>query len=165
MPHPSYSSLMPLHTALVVLAHVVLLAVGAWLLAIDARTHRLPDRIVLPTLAGTLLLVGIEVLALQDATRLGRAAAGMLALGGFFILLRLLSRGGMGGGDVKLAALLGVVLGWHGWTAVAVGVAAAFVLASLYALVLMALRRADGKTRIAFGPWMIVGAVLAIAVS
>ena len=163
MPHPPYASPMTLHSVLVIAAHLVLLVVGVGLLIIDARTHRLPDRIVLPSLAATLLLVVVEALAVQAAARLLQAAAGMVVLCGFFIVLRLASRGGMGGGDVKLAALLGVVLGWHGWTAVVLGLAAAFLLASLYALALMALRRAGPKTRIAFGPWMILGAVLAIA--
>ncbi len=156
---------MTLHAALVLTAHLVLLGVGMWLFVIDARTHRLPNRIVLPALAGTLLLVIVEALLLQDAARLIRSGLGMLLLGGFFLLLRLGSRGGIGGGDVKLAALIGVVLGWHGWTALAFGAAFAFVLAALYALVLMMLGRAGRKTRIAFGPWMILGAVLAIAVT
>ena len=43
--------------------------------------------------------------------------------------------------------------------------AAAFVLAALYALVLIALRRADGSTRIAFGPWMVAGAIIGVAVA
>ena len=156
---------MSLHSILVIGAHLALLVVGGWLFVVDARTHRLPNRIVLPALAATLLLIAVEALLLQDATRLLRSLAGALLLGGFFLLLRLISRGGMGGGDVKLAALLGAVLGWHGWTAIALGAASAFLLASLYALLLMGLRRATGKTRIAFGPWMIVGAVLAIAVT
>ncbi|MBT2476341.1 prepilin peptidase, partial [Microbacterium sp. ISL-103] len=87
---------------------------------------------------------------------------GLLILGGFYALLRQISRDGMGGGDVKLAAVIGLILGWHSWQALAVGAASAFVLAALYAMVLMALRRADGSTRIAFGPWMIVGALLGI---
>lgn len=156
---------MTLHSALVIAVHLMLLAVGVWLFLIDARTHRLPNRVVLPALGGTLLLVALEALILHDATRLFRSLLGVVILGGFFLALRLLSRGGMGGGDVKLAAVLGAVLGWHGWTALAVGAASAFLLASLYALVLMALGRATGKTRIAFGPWMILGAVLAIAAS
>ena len=70
----------------------------------------------------------------------------------------------MGGGDVKLAAVIGLVLGWHGWQALAVGAASAFVLGALHALALMASRRADGSTRIAFGPWMITGALIGIIV-
>ncbi|MFK0400725.1 prepilin peptidase [Microbacterium sp. NPDC090225] len=148
--------------ALVGLAHLALLGIGGWLLVIDARTHRLPDRIVLPTLAGLLLLALVDALATGDRAPSIRALLGMIVLGGFYALLRLLSRSGMGGGDVKLAAVIGLVLAWHGWTALAVGAASAFVLGALYALGLMALRRADRTTRIAFGPWMIVGAVLGV---
>ncbi|UPL12984.1 prepilin peptidase [Microbacterium galbinum] len=148
--------------ALVGLVHLMLLGIGGWLLVIDARTHRLPDRIVLPTLAGLLLLALVDALATGDRAPSIRALLGMIVLGGFYALLRLLSRSGMGGGDVKLAAVIGLVLAWHGWTALAVGAASAFVLGALYALGLMALRRADRTTRIAFGPWMIVGAVLGV---
>lgn len=154
---------MDLHEAAVVLVHLALLGVGGWLLVIDVRTHRLPNRIVLPTLAALLALVIIEALLTGQVRSLIGAALGMLILGGFYAALRLVSREGMGGGDVKLAAVIGIVLGWHGWQALAVGAASAFVLGALYALVLMALRRADRSTRIAFGPWMIVGAVLGIA--
>lgn len=148
---------------ILVLAHIALLGVGAWLVVIDARTHRLPNRIVLPTLAGVVLLVVIDALLTGRMAQLIGAATGLLILGGFYAILRILSRAGMGGGDVKLAAVIGAVLGWHGWEALAIGAASAFVLGALYALALMALRRADGSTRIAFGPWMIAGAVIGIA--
>ncbi|MFT4259027.1 prepilin peptidase [Microbacterium sp.] len=151
-------------TVIVVLVHAVLLAVGIWLLAIDVRTHRLPDRIVLPTLGGVLLAVVADAVATGDGAALIRSLCGLLILGGFYALLRLASRSGMGGGDVKLAAVIGLVLGWHGWTALAVGAASAFVLAAVYALGLIALRRANGSTRIAFGPWMIIGTVIGIAI-
>jgi leader peptidase (prepilin peptidase)/N-methyltransferase len=92
------------------------------------------------------------------------ALAGMLILGGFYVVLRAMSRDGIGGGDVKLAALIGLVLGWHGWQVLIIGAASAFVLGALYALALMAVKRANRSTRIAFGPWMIIGAVLGIAI-
>ncbi|MGM1016640.1 MAG: prepilin peptidase [Actinomycetota bacterium] len=150
------------HDLIILLVHLALLAVGGVLTVIDARTHRLPNRIVLPTLAALGALVAIEALLLGDATRLGRALGGMLALAVFYAALRMISSSGMGGGDVKLAAVIGLVLGWHGWQEVAVGAASAFVLGALYALVLMAMRRADRSTRIAFGPWMILGAAGAV---
>ncbi len=153
---------MDLRTLLVVLVHLALLGVGGWLLVIDVRTHRLPNRVVLPALAALIPLAIVDATVTGDARPLIGAALGLLVLGGFYALLRVISRAGMGGGDVKLAALLGFVLGWHGWQALAVGAASAFVLGALYALVLMALRRADGSTRIAFGPWMILGALLGV---
>lgn len=153
---------MDLRTVLVVLVHVALLGIGGWLLVVDVRTHRLPNRIVLPTLAALVPLAILDAVLTGGAGPLIGAVAGLLVLGGFYAVLRLISRAGMGGGDVKLAALLGFVLGWHGWQALAVGAASAFVLGALYALALMALRRADGSTRIAFGPWMILGAILGV---
>ncbi|SEB61646.1 Type IV leader peptidase family protein [Microbacterium hydrocarbonoxydans] len=154
--------MMDIRSLLVVAVHLVLVGIGCRLLVIDIRTHRLPDRIVLPTLAALLVLVAVDALVTGDRAPLLRAGCGLLILGGFYGALRLISREGMGGGDVKLGALLGLVLGWHGWQALAVGAASAFVLAALYAVTLMLLDRADGSTRIAFGPWMIVGAVLGI---
>lgn len=153
-----------LHDLIAALVHVALAGIGAWLLVIDARTHRLPNRIVLPTLGALLVLVGLEALVAGDAARLVRSLLGMLLLAGFYAVMRLASRRGVGGGDVKLAAVIGLVLGWHGWQALVIGAASAFVLGALYALALMALRRADRSTRIAFGPWMIIGAVLGIAI-
>jgi len=148
----------------VLAVHLGLAGIGIRLLAIDARTHRLPNRIVLPTLAAALALVGLDALVTQRTGALIGALAGMLILGGFYAGLRAMSRGGIGGGDVKLSALIGLVLGWHGWQVLVIGAASAFVFGALYALVLMALQRADRSTRIAFGPWMIMGAVLGIAI-
>lgn len=150
------------YDVVVVLVHIGLTGIGVWLLVIDARTHRLPNRIVLPTLAALLALVGIDALVTGQSGTLIGAVIGMLVLGGIYAVLRATSRGGIGGGDVKLAAVIGLVLGWHGWQALAVGAASAFVLGALYALVLMAIRRANRSTRIAFGPWMIIGAVLGV---
>ncbi len=154
---------MTVHAAIVTIVQIALLGIGVWLIVIDAKTHRLPNRIVLPTLAVLLTLVALEALLTARTGPLIGALLGMLILGGFYAVLRLMSRDGMGGGDVKLAAVIGLVLGWHGWQALAVGAASAFVLGALYALILMVLRRADRSTRIAFGPWMIVGAVLGVA--
>lgn len=149
---------------LIVLVHLGLLVVAARLVVIDLRTHRLPDRIVLPTLGALVLVALVDAVLTQDAAPLLRGGAGLLILGGFYALLRLLSRDGMGGGDVKLAAVIGLVLGWHGWQELVVGAVAAFLLGALFACALMLLRRANGATRIAFGPWMIAGAVLGLAV-
>lgn len=153
---------MPIHCVAVLIAHLLLAGLGAWLIVIDARTHRLPNRIVLPTLGALVLLIVIEALATGDGGRMLRALLGGLALGAFYAVMHLASRQGMGGGDVKLAAVIGLVLAWHSWQTLLIGAAAAFLLGSLFAITLMLLRRANRKTRIAFGPWMILGAALAI---
>ncbi|MFJ2541306.1 prepilin peptidase [Microbacterium sp. NPDC087589] len=153
---------MDLRTVAVVTVHLALFVIACRLIAIDIRTHRLPNRIVLPTLAALVVLVIADAIASGESATMIRAAFGMVILGGFYATLRLLSREGMGGGDVKLAAVIGLILGWHSWQALAVGAASAFVLGALFSISLMMLRRADGSTRIAFGPWMILGALLGI---
>ncbi|GAA5152309.1 hypothetical protein GCM10025768_20120 [Microbacterium pseudoresistens] len=155
---PSYDP----HALAVALAHGALLVVGARLIAVDIAEHRLPDRIVLPALGATLLLVLGDAVCTGETAAMGRGLAGMIGLCAFYALLRGVSRGGMGGGDVKLAAVIGLVLAWHGWSALVIGAAAAFALGALSALALLLARRADGATMIAFGPWMILGAVLGI---
>lgn len=156
---------MPIHSVAVILVHLALAGIGVWLVVIDARTHRLPNRIVLPTLAALVLLVLVDGLATGETDRMLRALLGGLALGVFYAVMHLISQQGMGGGDVKLAAVIGLVLAWHGWQTLVLGAAAAFLLGALYAIALMLLRRADRRTHIAFGPWMILGAALAIVLS
>ena len=153
---------MDFRIALIALVHAALIGIGGWLAVIDARSHRLPNRIVLPTLGVLIALAAVDALATGRSAELVRALLGMLILGAFYAVLRGISRAGMGGGDVKLAALIGLVLGWHGWQALEIGAASAFVLGALYAIVLVALRRAHRRTRIAFGPWMIAGALLGV---
>ena len=137
---------MDFRIALIALVHAALIGIGGWLAVIDARTHRLPNRIVLPTLAVLIALAAVDALATGRSAELVRALLGMLILGAFYAVLRGISRAGMGGGDVKLAALIGLVLGWHGWQALEIGAASAFVLGALYAIVLVALRRAHRRT-------------------
>jgi leader peptidase (prepilin peptidase)/N-methyltransferase len=68
----------------------------------------------------------------------------------------------MGLGDVKLAGVLGLFLGYLGWGQLAAGAAAGFVLGGLFGAVLMLLRRARRGSGIPFGPWMLVGAWIGI---
>jgi leader peptidase (prepilin peptidase)/N-methyltransferase len=94
-----------------------------------------------------------------------RALLGGVALGTCYLLLGLLSGGQLGGGDVKLAVPIGLVLGWLGWSTVLLGAAAGFVLAAIAGLALLAARRASMRTLISFGPYMLWGALLAIVAS
>jgi leader peptidase (prepilin peptidase)/N-methyltransferase len=68
----------------------------------------------------------------------------------------------MGFGDVKLAAVLGLYLGFLGWGNLLVGAFAAFVFGGVFGLVLMLIRRAGRKSTIPFGPWMILGAWIGV---
>ncbi|GAA3648864.1 prepilin peptidase [Microbacterium marinilacus] len=143
---------------LVVVAHAGFFAVSLLLVRIDVMEHRLPDAIVLPATLGLAALFAVSGVVGGDLAPVGRAAGGGLMLFSAYLALRAAAPAGLGGGDVKLAGLVGVFLGWHGWTELVVGAAAAFVLGAACALALLVAGRAGRDTRIAFGPWMLVGA-------
>lgn len=139
-------------------------AAGVALTAIDLDTRRLPDAIVLPSLVVIAVIVAATGFATGDVARPVRAAIGAVVLGGFYLVLRLVRPGGMGGGDVKLAALIGLVLAWQGWGQLVVGAFAAFVLGGVVGVALLVRGRATRRTAIPFGPWMIAGAWVGILV-
>jgi leader peptidase (prepilin peptidase)/N-methyltransferase len=141
----------------------LLLAVAGVLLAVVDLQHRLlPNRVVLPSLAaGTALLI-VPALANGTWDALLRAVLGAAALFAVYLALALISPGGLGMGDVKLAALLGLYLGWLGWAAVVLGALAGFVVQALVALVLLATRRIGLRGELPFGPAMLAGAALVI---
>ncbi|HEX2705731.1 MAG TPA: A24 family peptidase [Candidatus Lustribacter sp.] len=128
---------------------------------VDLDVHRLPDGLVLPAypLLGVLLVaasVGTgHWLALRDATFTGAA------LGLFYLLLAVPPWGGPGLGDVKLAGVIGLLLGWENpWLAV-LATWLAFLVSGVAAVVLVSTRRAGLRSHIAFGPGMLAGALLA----
>lgn len=147
----------------IVLAYTAFAAQSILLAAIDMRTHRLPNRIVLPGYPVALVLLGIAAVARPDLWALGRAVLAGAILFAFYLMLRLLQPGGMGGGDVKLAGVVGLMLGFAGWDAVAIGLFAGFLGGGLYSVVLLARRRADRRTAVPFGPWMLLGAWVGLA--
>ncbi|WP_343234352.1 prepilin peptidase [Microbacterium salsuginis] len=137
-------------------------AISIVLTLIDLDTHRLPNAIVLPSyLVGGILLSTASWLS-GDAAALLRGAIGMVALYVFYFVLRLVRPGGMGGGDVKLAGVIGLHLGYVGWGALVVGAFGAFLLGGVFGVALILLRRAGRKTAIPFGPWMLAGAWMGI---
>ena len=96
-------------------AFMYLGAVGVVTSVIDLRTHRLPDQVVLPSYP---IVVALLALAAGMEGRwwpLGRAALAMVLVAGFYLALGLAFSPGMGMGDVKLAGLVALGLGWLGW--------------------------------------------------
>ncbi|MFB8349737.1 prepilin peptidase [Streptomyces niveus] len=145
------------------LAVWLLLAPFAVLLAlVDRNVHRLPDQLTLPLAAAAAALLGIAALLPHEGGSWPTALLGGLVLGACYFVLFLINPNGMGFGDVKLALSLGVVLGWYGWLVLFVGAFAGFLLGSLYGLGLILMRRANRKSAIPFGPFMIAGALLGV---
>lgn len=138
-------------------------AAGVVLAVIDTEHHRLPDRLTLPASAiGTTLLLAAAAYGEEFGSWLRALAAAAVAAGAF-LLLALASPGGLGLGDVKLAALLGLYLGWLGWGYLLTGLVLGFVVGALAAVVLLITRRATLRTPIAFGPALLAGTLLAVA--
>jgi leader peptidase (prepilin peptidase)/N-methyltransferase len=135
-----------------------LAAVSVILTVIDVDTRRLPRSIVLPGYAVAGLALFASCLLGAPWTSLGRAAIGMAAMFALYALLRVIRPDGMGAGDVRLAGLLGLYLGWFGWGALAVGALAGFVFGGVFGLVLMAVRKAGRRSAIPYGPWLLAGA-------
>jgi len=142
-------------------AYLYLAAVAIALAAIDIDVLRLPDAIVLPSyfVAPVLLIPAMIAQRSWDAGVRGLIAA--VALYALYFLLAVIHPG-MGFGDVKLSLLLGLYLGWLGWSSLAVGAFAGFLLGGIVGAGLLLARRADRKTRIPFGPAMLAGAFLAV---
>ncbi|WP_431278142.1 prepilin peptidase [Leifsonia poae] len=144
------------------IAFLYLAGVSVALALIDLDVKRLPNSIVLPGyLVGAVLLGAAGVLG-GDWSALIRAAIGAAALFVAYLIMAFAYPGGMGLGDVKLAGVLGLFLGYLGWGALIVGAFSAFLLGGLFALALVAARRAGRKSGIPFGPWMLAGAWIGI---
>lgn len=129
----------------------------------DLDHKRIPNRILVPGTAVGAVLLSVGALLDGDPADLGRAAAGAAAYFALLFLVAVAARGGFGMGDVKLGLLLGLFLGYRSWWALAVGVFAAFAVGGSAALVLLALRRADRKHAMPFGPSMVTGAFIGLA--
>lgn len=145
-----------------VAAFCVLGALGVALAAIDLRVKRLPDRLTLPAYPALIALLGSAAIIGHQGWPLARALIGGLAMGGAYLLLGLLRPGGIGGGDIKLAGLAGLALGWLGWRTEVGGAALGFVLAAVAGLALLATRRVTLRSHISYGPFLIGGALLAL---
>lgn len=140
---------------------LVVMHTGVLLAAIDVTARRLPT----PVISAAALTVGVllagQAAATGQAQTLVTAALAVAAIGGLYLALVLVAGSGMGLGDVRLAALLGAALGTISWPAVLLGGLLPFVLAVPEALARLALRRAHS---IAFGPYLVAGALMAVVV-
>jgi leader peptidase (prepilin peptidase)/N-methyltransferase len=146
-------------------AFLSLAGAGVLLAVIDLQHRKLPDRVVRPGIAAGAGLLAVAAVGEHAWPPLLRAGVGAVVLFAVFLLMALISPKSLGMGDVKLAALLGLYLGWLGWGAVVLGAAAGFVVQALVALVLLAARRVKLRGELPFGPAMLLGAALVIGCS
>jgi leader peptidase (prepilin peptidase)/N-methyltransferase len=137
-------------------------AIGIALAAIDIDCHRLPNALVLPSYPVLALLLAGPALWQHDYPALLRAGIGSAALFLGYFALAFAYPKGMGFGDVKLAGLIGAILGFLSYQALFVGTFGAFLLGGLAGMAVIASGRGTRKTPLPFGPFMIAAAGLAL---
>ncbi|MFD0519269.1 prepilin peptidase [Paractinoplanes durhamensis] len=137
-------------------AYLLAAVPGLLLAMIDMHCLRLPDPLV-----GALAITAAGPLAVLHPGRVGASLVAAVAVLTAYVILAFF--GGLGLGDVKLAAVLALILGFAGWPAVFLGVLAPHLINGPIALFMLVTRRAGRRGPIAFGPALLVGAVLGLA--
>jgi leader peptidase (prepilin peptidase)/N-methyltransferase len=137
---------------LAALRTAVLFAVVTATTVIDWRYRIIPDKL---NLAGFILCV---LLLFESREVLTANAIGFLAGGGILYLVAVVSRGGMDGGDIKLAAVMGLLLGWK-YLLLALFLANAA--GALVGILLVLLKIKKMKAALPFGPYLALGSIIA----
>ncbi|MCI0140203.1 A24 family peptidase [Arthrobacter bambusae] len=140
-------------------AYLLLGVLAVQLSRLDVAHHLLPNPLVLILLSAGLVLLTTSSVLVPDWPALLRAAVGggILFLG--YLILGLISPGGLGMGDVKLAAPLGMYLGYLGWTQLFYGGLLGFVVGGVMTVLLLLLKRGAKPTEVPHGPAMFAAAI------
>lgn len=138
-------------------------AAGVVLAAVDLAAHRLPDRVVYPAAVVCAAAFAADGAVTGGWDAVVRAVVAAAASGAVAGLAWVAVPAALGLGDVKLLALLGLVLGWAGWGVLLAGIFLGLVVGSVVSLGLIVARRAGWRTAVPFGPPLLAGAALALA--
>lgn len=130
--------------------------------AVDFDRQIIPNRIVYPTIFLSVPLLAVAALAEGDWGSFGRALVGASLAWTALLLIHLISPAGMGFGDVRLAFVLGLFLGWISLGHVLSGMFLGVLLLSALGIVLWVLRVRSLQDHMAFGPFLAAGAALAV---
>jgi leader peptidase (prepilin peptidase) / N-methyltransferase len=137
------------------LAFIFLAALGIQLARIDAALHLLPNPLVLMLLTGGFLLFLIPALFDKQADDLLRSVLGSVILFVGYLILGLISPAGIGMGDVKLAAPVGLYLGYLGWSQLLYGALLGFILNGIVTILALSKKGRNKATEVAHGPSML----------
>jgi leader peptidase (prepilin peptidase)/N-methyltransferase len=131
---------------------------------IDVEHLLLPNRLVFPSLALAAPLLVVAAAIDDEWDNLLKAGIGaVVASGGLLLLAILWPRGNaMGGGDIKLALLLGLCLGWIGLGHVALGLFLGFLFGSVFGVALVAAKAKKLQEHFAFGPFLAAGTLVTV---
>ncbi len=144
--------------SIVTLTLMYLAVVTVALVFIDIDVQRLPDALVLPSFPIVAALLAADAAVAGEWWPLARGGIGLIALGAFYGIPWLVYPAGMGRGDVKVAALLGMVAGYLGWPHLAVGGLLGPLIGGLVVAVGMAMRKIGRRSRVPYGPALIAAA-------
>jgi leader peptidase (prepilin peptidase)/N-methyltransferase len=128
---------------------------------VDIDTHLLPKGRTRGATFFGLVLLGLATISQHDWSRFGWALLGSLLMWLVMRVLQAVSRGDLGGGDVTLATLLGLHLGWLAIGNVFISLFVSCVLGGVAGLATLVVRR-NRRHFIAFGPWLVIGALLTV---
>jgi leader peptidase (prepilin peptidase)/N-methyltransferase len=140
---------------------------GAALVAlvwIDLHEFRLPREITYTAFALSTIVLAIAAYVEDDFELFRNALFGAVIAVALMGLVYVASRGGMGDGDVRLAPLLGLHLGYLSPGIVPIGLFFGFVLGAVIGVAMMAVGKAGRKTALPFGPFLAGGTVVAVFV-
>jgi leader peptidase (prepilin peptidase)/N-methyltransferase len=129
---------------------------------IDIDLHRLPNKVVYPTLFATAPLLVLAAAATGEWDDLARAAGGGAIAFTVLFGIHVAAPRGMGFGDVRLAGVIGMGLGWLGLGYVGVGLFLAFCTSAVVGIALIATKVKTRKDKVPFGPFLALGCLLAV---
>ena len=121
---------------------------------IDLEHKIIPDVITLPG-----IIIGLTLSLTMPHITLINSIKGLLIGGGLFYAIAIISRGGMGGGDIKLIAMVGSFLGWKN---VLLTIFLGSLFGSIVGIVLIILKKKNRKDMVPFGPFLSLGAIISI---
>jgi len=136
-------------------AFIALAVLGVQLSRIDIAQKLLPNRVVLTLLLAGLTLLTTSAALTSDWGAFLRAVISAAILFVIYLILAIISPRGMGMGDVKLAAPVGLYLGYLGWAQLLYGALFGFVAGGLATVVLLRLKTKETLSEVAFGPSML----------
>lgn len=143
-------------------AFLLLVATLLAIAAIDLEHYIVPNRILVIVVPAAAVLLAMAA-AVDDAwIDLVRAVLGAAASFAGLLVVHLISPRGMGMGDVKLAFLLGLLLGWLSWGHVALGLFLGFLYGAVVGIVLVVTGRRGRREAVPFAPFLAAGTVTAV---
>jgi leader peptidase (prepilin peptidase)/N-methyltransferase len=145
-----------------VLLWLILAALGLPLVVIDLQKHRLPDPLTVSLFTMSAIVILTSSIINSRFDRLLPSLIGSVSLVAFYLAVMFISKGGMGMGDVKLSASIGLISGYFGVKAVLISCFSAYALGSVLGIALIMFGKAGRKTAIPFGPFMIVGQAVSL---